>query len=196
MRFSAGAAGQAACTGGGWLCRVCRRPDSPAVVVLTVGHSVSLEQSPLDTLKVGWPQRAFRTHSPNQVTVRPMGDSPLSAHDVRAAAEVHTELGPDYSDAVVESFLSKIDAHIAERVEQRLASMTRPTRRPIDPVQLRKQREALGAVVIGSVVAGVPLSLVAWVLIQDGGGNAAPLLLIWVVLLSVYGVAAYRLRRG
>jgi hypothetical protein len=40
-----------------------------------------------------------------------MGESPVSAEDIRAAAEVHRELGPDYGDAVVESFLARIDEH-------------------------------------------------------------------------------------
>lgn len=124
-----------------------------------------------------------------------MSDSPLSAQDIRAAAEVHRELGPDYGDAVVESFLSKIDAHIEERVEQRLASLTRPTRRSVDPVRLTKYRTVFAGVVTGSVVAGAPLSLAGWWLIKDAGGNASPLLLIWVVLVAVYGLAAYRLRR-
>ena len=124
-----------------------------------------------------------------------MSDSPLSAQDIRAAAEVHRELGPDYGDAVVESFLSKIDAHIEERVGQRLASMTRPTPRSVDPVRLSKQRTALIGAVTGSVVAGAPLSLAGWYLIKDAGGNPAPLLLVWVVLVAVYGLAAYRLRR-
>lgn len=36
-----------------------------------------------------------------------MTTSPLSPDDIRAAAEVHNELGPEYSDAVVASFLEK-----------------------------------------------------------------------------------------
>jgi len=124
-----------------------------------------------------------------------MSDSRLSAQDIRAAAEVHRELGPDYDDAVVESFLSKIDKHIEARVEQRLASVTRPVRRPVDPARLRKYRTALAGAAIGSVVAGAPLSFAAWWLLKDAGGNPAPLVVIWVVLLAVYGLAAFRLRR-
>ena len=124
-----------------------------------------------------------------------MSDSRLSAQDIRAAAEVHRELGPDYDDAVVESFLSKIDKHIEARVEQRLASVTRPVRRPVDPARLRKYRTALAGAAIGSVVAGAPLSFATWWLLKDAGGNPAPLVVIWVVLLAVYGLAAFRLRR-
>src|SRR5260370_8925875 len=50
-----------------------------------------------------------------------MSTSPLSPEDIPAAAEVHRELGPEYSDAVVASFLEKVDREIAARVEARLA---------------------------------------------------------------------------
>ena len=121
-----------------------------------------------------------------------MSDSPLSAQDIRAAAEVHRELGADYGDAVVESFLAKIDKHIEARVEERLA---RPVRRPVDPARLRKYRTALAGAAMGSVVAGVPLTLVTWRWANQFGGSHKPLVAIWVVLLAVYGLAAYRLRR-
>jgi hypothetical protein len=124
-----------------------------------------------------------------------MSDSPLSAQDIRAAAEVHRELGAEYGDAVVESFLAKIDKHIEARVEERLASVTRPVRRPVDPVRLSKHRTVLAGAAAGSVVAGVPLTVVAWHLMRQLGDNPAPLVVIWVVLLAVYGLAAYRLRR-
>jgi len=124
-----------------------------------------------------------------------MSDSPLSAQDIRAAAEVHRELGADYGDAVVESFLAKIDKHIEARVEERLASVARPVRRPVDPARLRKHRTALAGAAVGSVVAGAPLTFAAWWVLKDAGGNPAPLIVIWVVLLAVYGLAAVRLRR-
>jgi hypothetical protein len=124
-----------------------------------------------------------------------MSDSPLSAQDIRAAAEVHSELGPDYGDAVVESFLAQIDKHIEARVEQRLASVPKRARRPVDPVRLAKRRTALAGAAIGSAVAGAPLSVAVWWLLKDAGGNPAPLIVIWVVLLAVYGLAAFRLRR-
>jgi len=91
-----------------------------------------------------------------------------------------------------ESFLAKIDTHIEERVEQRLAGVTKSARRPVG---LSKYRMALAGAAGGSIVAGAPLSLVAWWVLKDAGGNPAPLLVVWVVLLAVYGLAAYRLRR-
>jgi len=135
--------------------------------------------------------RAFRAFTYRAA----MGGSPLSAEDIRAAAEVHRELGPDYSDAVVESFLARIDQHIEQRVEQQLAGKTTVHRRQIDPAQLRIYRTVFGGFVAGSVVAGIPLTALAWAAREDVGLSAKPLLLMWVLILAVYGLAAYRLRR-
>jgi hypothetical protein len=52
-----------------------------------------------------------------------MSTSPVSPEDIRAAAETHQELGPEYSDAVVASFLEKVDREVAARVEARLSGM-------------------------------------------------------------------------
>ena len=62
-----------------------------------------------------------------------MSTSPLSPDDIRAAAEVHAELGPEYREAVVESFLAKIDSEIAARIDaieagvEGVESLTRAT---------------------------------------------------------------------
>ncbi len=124
-----------------------------------------------------------------------MSESPLSAEDIRAAAEVHRELGPDYGDAVVESFLAKIDKQIEARVDQRLATMTKRTRRPPDPVRLSKWRLGLVGAATGSVVVGLPLTVIAASALSNSTGHAGRLIWIWVVLVAVYGLAAYRLRR-
>lgn len=123
-----------------------------------------------------------------------MSDSRLTAEDIRAAAEVHGELGPDYHDAVIESFLAKIDKKIEARVDERLAAVTKP-RRSVDPVQLGRRRLALVGVVAGSAMAGIPLTLVAGSALSQAGHSPKALIWIWVVLLAVYGLAAYRLRR-
>src|SRR5215472_11436851 len=55
-----------------------------------------------------------------------MSDPPLSRRDIYAAAAAHDELGPEYSDAVVASFLKKVDKEIDARVDARLAGMRQP----------------------------------------------------------------------
>ena len=53
------------------------------------------------------------------------GDPVLTADEIRAAAAAHDELGPEYSDAVVASFLEKVEEEITARVDARFAE-TRP----------------------------------------------------------------------
>jgi hypothetical protein len=57
-----------------------------------------------------------------------MSTSPVSPEDIRASAEVHTQLGPEYNDAVVAAFIEEVDRQVAARVEARLAEtdQTRP----------------------------------------------------------------------
>src|SRR5262244_2656075 len=74
-----------------------------------------------------------------------MSTSPVSPEDIRAAAEVHHELGPEYSDAVVASFLEKVDRELAARVEARLAEAARTA-----PRQQDSRRAMLKGVVIGA----------------------------------------------
>jgi hypothetical protein len=55
-----------------------------------------------------------------------MSDSPLSPQEIRAAAAAHQELGPEYSDAVVASFLGRVEEEIAARVDAHLAGTRQP----------------------------------------------------------------------
>lgn len=126
-----------------------------------------------------------------------MGDGrPLTAQDIRASAEVHAELGPDYGDAVVESFLAKIDKQIDARVEERLASLPRARRRPrpADPVRLSKWRYALAGGAAGALVTGVPLTIAAAAALS-GTGASGRVGVVWVVPLIIFALAAYLLRR-
>lgn len=67
-----------------------------------------------------------------------MSTSPVSPEDIRAAAETHRELGPEYSDAVVASFIEKVDREVAARVEARLSGMA-----PAEPAKRRKRGTSL-----------------------------------------------------
>jgi hypothetical protein len=106
--------------------------------------------------------------------------SAVSPDDVRAAAEVHGELGPEYSDAVVASFIDKVDRAVAARVEARLADQVQsaPAKRASKvqrPLARRVARDVLAAsagalVAVGAVVglhginspnAGPPVSRAA-----------------------------------
>ena len=119
-----------------------------------------------------------------------MSDLPLSPQEIRAAAEAHHELGPEYSDAVVASFLEKVDREVAARVEARL---TVPP--AVQPAAPENRRTLLKGVAIGIAVSGFSAVLV--------GGNAVEarrrllvVLVIWLALAAGYAVAVSRRQRA
>jgi hypothetical protein len=118
-----------------------------------------------------------------------MSTSPLSPDDIRAAAEVHAELGPEYRDAVVESFLAKINSEIAARIDAQLATTPQPRKRDTDPVTAARRRGVATGLVsglaLGTIVVGVPF---IWLAVDAGDSHG--LLLIWVVIAIVYGAGA------
>ena len=78
-----------------------------------------------------------------------MSTSPVGPEDIRAAAEVHNELGPEYSDAVVASFVDKVEAEVAARVQARLAAQP-----PRQPAWYRRRPLATG-IIIGACAGGL-----------------------------------------
>jgi VIT1/CCC1 family predicted Fe2+/Mn2+ transporter len=109
-----------------------------------------------------------------------MGTSPFSPDDIRAAAGAHHELGPDYSDAVVASFLERVDQEIAARVAERLPAST-PRSRPVHPENRRALAKGFAMGVAASVTA------VILVLAARPGHHALVLL---PVLAVICGAAA------
>jgi len=83
-----------------------------------------------------------------------MSDSPLCLQEIRAAAAAHDQLGPEYSDAVVASFLQRVDEEITARAHARLAGM----RQPEPPAELDDRRTPLKGVVVGLGSAALPSS--------------------------------------
>src|SRR6516165_7310568 len=104
-----------------------------------------------------------------------MSDSPLFRQEIYAAAAAHDELGPEYSDAVVASFLEKVDKEIDARVDARLAGM----RQPAPPAGRDDIRTLLKGAAVGIGACGIAFFAV--------GGNADERLHrgIWVLLLLV-----------
>jgi hypothetical protein len=84
-----------------------------------------------------------------------MSTSPLSPQEIRAAAETHEELGPEYSDAVIESFLERVDREITARVDARSGTVSRE--RPARPAQSGSRRTLLTGVAIGILITAGPL---------------------------------------
>ena len=125
-----------------------------------------------------------------------MSTSPLDPQEIRAAAEAHQELGPEYRDAVIESFLERVDREITARVDARLRP--EPREQPVQPVQSNSRRALLTGVAIGIVITGAPSMAVA-----SGGGGVLPgdetsvlivLAIMWAVAVAI-AAFVYPVRR-
>lgn len=84
----------------------------------------------------------------------------MSPEEIRAAAEVHDELGPRYRDAVIESFLDKVGREIDARVDSRLAQQG-----PAHPAQTgRRGHHHSGSsslpLAVVSLIFGIPLTAI------------------------------------
>jgi hypothetical protein len=132
-----------------------------------------------------------------------MATAPLSPEEIRAAAQVHRELGPEYSDAVVESFLERVDQQISERIDARLARQV-PSRkraaahpqREADPAEREQRRSLTKGIAIGTVVTGVPLTWLALVMNNKfAGGLAGEVLVVWLAIAAVYITCVITSRR-
>jgi len=106
--------------------------------------------------------------------------------EIRAAAAAHEELGPEYSDAVVATFLERVEEEIDARVATRMAEAGRPGA----PTGQGSKRALLQGIAIGIVIG----------LIVGVGGNPGEqvhrrVLLLAAVVLTIavsYAVGAAR----
>ena len=129
-----------------------------------------------------------------------MSTSPLSPQEIRAAAAVHEELGPEYSDAVVESFLDRVDQEITARLDARLGPV--PREQPVQPAQPNSRRTLLTGVAIGIFITGVPSAMVAasagGVISKDETQVLFVVGILWVIAVAIaafaYPVSYYRRR--
>src|SRR5256885_13211757 len=81
--------------------------------------------------------------------------------EIRAAAAAHEELGPEYSDAVVASFLNRVEEEIAARVEARMAAAPRQEAPRPGPAADQDSRRALWlGIAIGIIIGGIAVSAI------------------------------------
>lgn len=98
-----------------------------------------------------------------------MDTSPWSPDEFHAAAEIYRELGPEYRDAVAESFIAKVNTEIAAQVKAQLAhtsGSSRPAPRP------HAGRAATTRVVTGAFLIGFPLVSVLIVMYGSAAARA------------------------
>ncbi len=110
--------------------------------------------------------------------------SSLTPDEIRAAAETHRELGPDYQSAVIESFLDKVGKEIDARVDARVAVAR--TEQAQLPARFGSRGSAL-ALAIVSMSLGIPLTAI----VAGNGEGLAALVVIWVAI-AVINIACNR----
>lgn len=119
-----------------------------------------------------------------------MSSSSFSRDEIRAAAEIHQDLGPDYQDAVIDSFLDKVGKEIDARVDARLGQGRRGWTAPA-PAPRHPQSLALAIV---SMVLGIPLTAIA----VSAGSHPAGLdglIVIWLAIVAINVAYALRFRQ-
>jgi hypothetical protein len=112
----------------------------------------------------------------------------LTAGELRAAAETHSELGPEYRDAVLESFVDRVGREIDARVDARLAqAAAQPlaAQRFAAPPAPRQPRQASALVLaIVSITLGIPLTAIV-VAAGDHPVGFWGLLVVWVAIAAI-----------
>jgi hypothetical protein len=100
--------------------------------------------------------------------------SSFSPDEVRAAAEVHSELGPGYRDAVIDSFLDKVGREIDARVDARVAQQS--AQPPAQQQHQHKRFNGSFAVAMGSLIFGIPITAIA----ANSRSGALAIFIVWL----------------
>ncbi|MBE1560412.1 hypothetical protein [Nonomuraea africana] len=105
--------------------------------------------------------------------------------DLRATLETRKHLGPDYEAALVESFVARLDATIAERVRAEVDAQR--------PAKGKKNKSNGGGpmvpIALGSMGMAIPLSAIA------GGQGFLGLALVWIGIVVINVAAAVAVMR-
>jgi hypothetical protein len=112
-------------------------------------------------------------------------DSPLSAGELRAAAETHQELPSEYRDAVLESFVDRVGREIDARVDARLAQAAArpvaPQPVPSPPAPRPPKPFSVMALCLGSIALGIPITAIVVAAGSHPVGFAG-LLVVWIAI--------------
>ncbi|MEU4410365.1 hypothetical protein AB0F88_38165 [Streptosporangium sp. NPDC023963] len=97
--------------------------------------------------------------------------------DMHATVEARRDLGPEYEAALIESFVSRLDATIAHRVRAEMHAAGAPKAKS---AKSRKGSNGSIPIALGSMGIGIPLTAVA---AQTSG--TAGLLLAWGGIVAI-----------
>jgi hypothetical protein len=117
-----------------------------------------------------------------------MPDMRPTKDDLQATLDARRDLGPDYEAALVDSFVERLDATIAARVQAELDTHGPAPRKP-------KQHNPGGAMIpiaLGSMGLGIPLTAIA-----SSNAGLVGLTITWLAIVAINVAAAVAImRRG
>jgi len=116
----------------------------------------------------------------------------LTPDEIRAAAETHRDLGPDYQSAVIESFLDKVGREIDARVDARVAA-AQPHMSPAPPARPASRERSAFVLAIVSISLGIPLTALTVTAGAHPVGIAG-LLVVWVAIAVINVAYSWHLR--
>ena len=120
-----------------------------------------------------------------------MATSSLSSDELRAAAETHRELPPEYQTAVLESFLDKIGKEIEARVDARVAAYY--TQGPPPKPRRAPRQYSPGFLAVTSMILGIPLTAIVTTAGPHPVGLAG-VLVVWAAIVLINVVYSSRFR--
>jgi hypothetical protein len=122
-----------------------------------------------------------------------VSSSSFSRDEIRAAAETHRELGPDYQEAVIDSFLDKVGKEIDARVDARLRQDRRGWTGPVEVPRQHGSPGGIGLAIV-SMALGIPLTAITLAVGSHPAGLAG-LLVVWAAIVAINFAYALRFRQ-
>jgi hypothetical protein len=120
-----------------------------------------------------------------------VSSSSLTPDEIRAAAETHAELGSEYQNAVIESFLEKVGNEIDARVDARLniSRYPGPAQAPMPRAKRDNSSVALGVI---SIVLGIPITAI----VAYSPAHLVGLIVVWIAIAVINVAYAVRPAHG
>ncbi|WP_103964403.1 hypothetical protein [Nonomuraea solani] len=104
--------------------------------------------------------------------------------DLQATLDARRDLGPEYEAALVDSFVERLDATIAARVQAELGRPGTP------PIKKQAPGRPMVPIVLGSLGIGVPLTGIA-----ASSAGLVGLMVVWLSIVVVNVAAAVAVMR-
>src|SRR5688500_17101151 len=102
-----------------------------------------------------------------------------SGDELRAAVAARRDLGPDFEDALIESFLEQMGAEVDRRVDERVAA--------VNPRELHKADKSADGMRLALAIVSMSLGTIATIALVIGEVRGLSLLIVWgaIVLVNI-----------